>query len=269
QRLARALVDLAVDRATEVVVTDALGHGLARQVQVARDGLVYAALRVELLEQLHEDVRPRRVLAGLLAAALHDRLDVDPVLDGSRQPLLVVRRQQRDLADLPQVHADRVVDAGDLVHDALGCLDHLVGLAAHGVHADGDAVLRQLGDDRGQLLRVQFRLRDGLDDVVSAHVAGAPALGEQRVQAGICQRGVFECLGHTSPLSSGSWDGSPSGEGTPSPRRASFRASACSRATASRRWAWRRVRTSRAMAVTMSGTWRGSYSTSEAARSAW
>ena len=71
---------------------------------------------------------------------------MDPLLHRAGQPLLVLRGEQRDLPDLPQVHADRVVDAGDLVHDAPGGVHHPAGLAARGWEPLGASVEGALPD---------------------------------------------------------------------------------------------------------------------------
>ena len=125
------LVELAVDGGAEHGVGYALRERRFVQAEVLGDAVGVATPLMELVQEAEEDLRAPCRTAVLLQPASLDALDVLAFLHGAREPFLVAGGEQVDLADLPQVHSNGVVDALLLFDKdvlALFDLDLLLGL---------------------------------------------------------------------------------------------------------------------------------------------
>ena len=101
-----------IAEAVAEAVGEAVGEAaLLRQVQVLHGEVEHRLEQAELLEQGHGDVDGAGLGVALLTPGVLDRLDVLTFLHLACETLLVRGGEEEDLADLAQVHADRVVDA--------------------------------------------------------------------------------------------------------------------------------------------------------------
>ncbi len=103
-------VDLAVHYCPEPFGDDEIAQRKLLQPELAHDEPQRLGELVQAGEQSRQHVHTAGPPAGLIKKSVLDALYVVALLHGAGQPLLICRCEEVHLADLAQVHPDRVVD---------------------------------------------------------------------------------------------------------------------------------------------------------------
>ena len=107
----QVVVHLPVHCGANRFVDAEFGQRTLFESQILHGGVERPLMLCQLIQHSEEDLRTRWPLAVLIDPPMLYRLDVFAFLHLARQPLFVGPGKEIDLADLAQVHADRVIHA--------------------------------------------------------------------------------------------------------------------------------------------------------------